>query len=141
MRYLADVYEFQLKFGIPQPQIARQLPKELAEFRLKFLKEELEEYEKAVESGDLERQLDALVDLVYVALGTALMSGFDFDTAWSRVQLANMAKERAKSANDSKRGSAYDIVKPAGWRPPELGDLVYPTHIRWNPDDLFNRRY
>jgi hypothetical protein len=35
-----------------------------------------------------------------------------------------MQKRRAQSANESKRGSAFDIVKPDGWTPPDLTDLL-----------------
>ena len=65
--------------------------------------------------------LDALVDLVYVALGTAYLHGFGpqkFNEAWRRVHEKNMEKIRAPSADHSKRGSAFDVIKPAGWTPP-----------------------
>lgn len=131
MQYLSDVHEFHEKFDIEQPLTPRQLPPDLAKFRLEFLKEELDEYERSLHDGDIEGQLDALVDLVVVALGTALISGFDFDAAWRRVHEANMAKVRAKAdGSDSKRGSGFDIVKPEGWTPPDHSDLVRPDHVR-----------
>lgn len=140
MRYLADVYEFHNRFGIPQPFFPRPMDPEMAEFRLKFLKEELEEYEEALKSGDLEKQLDSLVDLVYVALGTALISGFDFHAAWERVHQANMLKKRVESADESGRGSSFDVVKPDGWTPPRLSDLVKRYHVRWIPDEFWGMR-
>jgi predicted HAD superfamily Cof-like phosphohydrolase len=83
---------------------------------------------------DLAKALDALVDLEYVCTGSAFMHGWCakspfgedsvFDQAWRRVQAANMQKIRAKRPEDSKRGSVFDVVKPAGWRPPDLSDLV-----------------
>ena len=49
------------------------------------------------------------------------MHGFrNFDSAFYVVHRANMLKERAKSAADSKRGSSLDIVKPPGWQPPAI---------------------
>lgn len=48
---------------------------------------------------------------------------WNFPEAWHRVHTANMAKERAASAADSKHGSAQDIVKPAGWVAPNHRDL------------------
>jgi predicted HAD superfamily Cof-like phosphohydrolase len=86
--------------------------------------EELEEYYDAWNDSDMPGQLDALVDLVYVALGTAHMQGFDFNEAWRRVHDANMQKVRAQNADESKRGSALDVVKPEGWKPADLSDLV-----------------
>lgn len=131
MKYVKDVYLFHDKFGIDQPDTARQIPEDLGDFRLKFLIEELEEYQEHLKSGDLEGQLDSLVDLVYVAIGTALISGLDFDAAWDRVQQANMSKERAlPDGSNSKRFSQYDVVKPEGWSPPYLSDLVGPNYRR-----------
>jgi predicted HAD superfamily Cof-like phosphohydrolase len=72
----------------------------------------------------LEESLDGLVDLVYVAIGTAYMHGFDFQSAWDRVHEANMKKIRAPSAEASKRKSSFDVVKPEGWEPPTHTDLV-----------------
>ncbi len=68
--------------------------------------------------------LDALVDQVYIALGTAYLHGFNFNEAWRRVHEANMKKARVSSAVESRHGSAYDIVKPEGWTAPDHTDLV-----------------
>ena len=54
---------------IPPPAV--KLDPELIKFRLRFLREELEEIEQGYRDGDLEQVADGLVDLVYVALGTA----------------------------------------------------------------------
>lgn len=67
---------------------------------------------------------DALIDLVYVALGTAYLHRFPFNEGWARVQEANMRKVRANKKSDSKRRTTHDVVKPPGWRSPELDDLV-----------------
>lgn len=140
-----DIEEFHKKFGLEYEEKPRVLNSEMHDFRVRFLREELDEYEGSAKiarrlidnphlqgsdqaSGDfamaLEDSLDALVDLVYVALGTAYLHGFDFQEAWDRVHRANMAKVRAQSASESKRGTAYDIVKPEGWQPPRHTDLV-----------------
>jgi predicted HAD superfamily Cof-like phosphohydrolase len=77
-------------------------------------------------SPELVDQLDALVDLAYVVLGTAYLHGFRFNEAWRRVHAANMAKVRAERAEQSARGSTFDVVKPPGWKPADLSDLVAP---------------
>ena len=135
---LADVAEFHKKFGIAYEGKPRALPQDLLDFRHNFLREEYLEFVmnshmalESVRNGDdeavirhLEESLDALVDLVYVAVGTAHLHGFDFDEAWRRVHEKNMQKIRAETAIDSKRGSIYDVVKPEGWLPPSHTDLV-----------------
>ncbi len=119
--FLADAFEFFAKFDLVYDGPPRQLPPELLRFRIDCQYEECDEYAGA---DTLHERLDALVDLVYFALGTAHLHGFDFAEAWRRVHAANMKKVRAASASDSKRNSGYDVVKPPGWRPADLTDLV-----------------
>jgi len=121
MSYFLDVRDFHRKFGLPSDGPARRLDDVERIFREKFMEEELKEYKEADTKAD---QLDALVDLCYVAIGTAVMQGFDFDEAWRRVHEANMKKVRVSSASQSKRGSTLDVVKPPGWTPPDHSDLV-----------------
>lgn len=119
-----DVRTFNERFGLPRPAKSTDLDDKLSDFRYNFMVEELEEYNLANCADDRESQLDALVDLVYVAIGTAVMAGWDFEEAWRRVHAANMKKVPAKSADESKRGHALDVVKPVGWVAPDLSDLV-----------------
>lgn len=118
------IERFHMKFQLEYDGEPRQLSIALSKFRVQFLHEELKEYRDAVEKKDLEGQLDALVDLVYVALGTAYLHGFDFNEAFKRVHDANMKKVRAAATTDSKRKSKFDVVKPANWKAPYLKDLV-----------------
>ena len=136
---VADIEDFHRKFELTYDGPARVLPAPLAEFRERFMHEELVEYEEAAEAAEdaraadyperyaeaLELMLDSLVDEVYVVLGTAYLHGFDFREAWRRVHAANMRKVRALSAEDSKRGSTFDVVKPLDWQPPSHLDLVH----------------
>ena len=124
MTMIRDIADFHTKFGLAYNGKPQQLSEELSAFRIKFMQEELDEYVHSTVTNDLEGQLDALVDLVYVALGTAYMQGFNFKEAWRRVHEANMRKVRATSEEQSKRNSSSDVVKPAGWVAPDLKDLV-----------------
>ncbi len=136
----ADIAEFHEKFELAYSGPPRVLDEELAKFRVGFLAEELGEYcldhhdteelvhqikqNMAPQNVPLDKQFDALIDLVYVALGTAYLQGFDFHEGWRRVHEANMKKVRVLRAVDSARGSTYDVAKPEGWVPPSLTDLV-----------------
>jgi predicted HAD superfamily Cof-like phosphohydrolase len=138
-----DIREFHEKFDLKYVGPPRTLPEELAMFRAGFMAEELGEYafggdrvdidilvsivKEDLKPTNLEDQFDALIDLVYVAIGTAYMQGFDFNEGWRRVHEANMKKVRAATAVDSARGSTYDVVKPDGWQAPSLKDLVSVT--------------
>lgn len=120
----ADIQAFHQKFGHDSPDKPIELDDDTYDFRVKFMTEELTEYQDAWNQADMEGQLDALVDLVYVVLGTAYMQGFNFYEAWRRVHEANMKKVRAQNADESKRGSTLDVVKPEDWLPADLSDLV-----------------
>jgi predicted HAD superfamily Cof-like phosphohydrolase len=102
----------------------RPLPPEVEEFRLKFVYEELEEYERAIDEGDLAKQFDALLDAVYVLVGNAIIQGLPWHAGWDEVQRSNMSKKRAERADESKRGTTYDVVKPPGWQAPALEELL-----------------
>lgn len=116
-----DVQAFHDKFGLKRPNFPM-LPfyhKDLASFRTKFLREELSEFELALAEGDLENAFDALLDLVYVAMGTADLMGLPWQKGWDEVQRANMSKKRAESANDSTRGTQLDVIKPENFKAPD----------------------
>lgn len=115
-----DISDFHQRFNIAYSGPPRHLPQDLVEFREKFLWEEATEYALA---PDLAHRFDALIDSVYVAIGSAHLHGFDFYEGWRRVHASNMLKVRASCASDSLRNSTHDVVKPQGWQPPNLEDL------------------
>jgi hypothetical protein len=133
-----DIGRFHDKFGLePTGDPEHRLPDDVLQFRIMFMYEELQEYVDAIggtwccpgvnvdpSKFDAEKAFDALIDLVYVALGTAFLHRFDFNAGWERVQNANMQKVRTQRPEDSKRGSSYDVVKPPSWEPPVLKYLL-----------------
>ena len=124
MDLYALIKEFHTKFKLDYEGPPRSLERGLLEFRINFMDEELSEYIRASEDSRMTDQLDALVDLIYVALGTAYLQGFNFNEAFKRVHEANMNKVRAPSTKESLRNSEYDVVKPKDWKPADLSDLV-----------------
>jgi len=110
-----DVKDFHEKFGFLIGATPQHLTKRKLRQRRDFMAEELGEFTEALESQDLAEMADALVDLVYVALGTAVSLGLPWDKLWADVHRANMAKVRGMTA----RGYGADVKKPPGWVPPE----------------------
>lgn len=112
---------FHRRFGLDAPSSPIQLDDETFQYRAKFLAEELEEFHRAHQEKDLAGQIDALVDIVVVAMGTAYIAGFDWEKHWNEVYEANLRKERANGHDDprSKRKNSLDIVKPEGWIGPD----------------------
>lgn len=117
----SDIVAFHNKFKVPQSEAPSiELVDGLLDFRLGFMREELDEFVEAVELNDHVKAFDALIDLVYVAMGTAYVCQFPWQDGWDVVHAANLTKRRVEHASESKRGSSYDIVKPEGWISPEL---------------------
>ena len=125
-----DVGDFHEKFGLhnvrgSQGLGPQEVPDELMEFRVKFMREELQEFVDGFDIGDQAMMADALIDLVYVVMGTAHLMGLPWQELWNEVQRANMTKQRAKAdGSDSARGSSFDVVKPPGWTPPDIEGIL-----------------
>lgn len=152
-----DVGDFHQKFGLENVthQLAgpRPVTPELLEFRLKFLLEEVIEFAEAAgytliqtsagpqfiqttEHVDHAKVFDALLDEVYVAMGTAHLLGYPWREGWAAVQEKNMQKIRAQSdGSDSKRGSSLDVVKPEGWTPPDIGAVLQRFGFNFKDDE------
>lgn len=90
------------------------------ERRIRLILEELAELARAQALHDLPAYADALVDLTWVVLGTAVESGMPFDELWKEVQRANH--------NKLKDGAMVDangkVLKPDGWRPPDIEGVL-----------------
>ena len=121
-----DVADFNRKFSMLIGYRPQHLTKRKLIERVEFMREELREFAEAAglagdlhvlcegtASQDLAGMADALVDIVYVAKGTAVMMGLGevWPEMWAEVQRANMAKERGVG----KRGNLVDCIKPPGW--------------------------
>ena len=138
--FMGDVRAFHEKFqqaydGAPRTWLLPNGDVEQDQFRINFMREEVDEYDHnqvllthGGEHDDVERRacdanrLDALADVVFVAIGTAYLHGWNFNEAWRRVVRANMAKEVAAGEGDDI--GKWKIRKPSGWVPPDHTDLV-----------------
>lgn len=123
----ADVGKFHEKFGLPRagdghPPVMPDA--ETMRFRVARLVEEIDELRTALAYNDLVGAADALVDLVYIALGTAHFCRLPWPELFAEVQRANMTKRRASDAAESKHGTTLDVVKPQGWLPPNIVDVL-----------------
>ena len=127
MSELRLVRRFQKKFELVYRGAPRLLPTETFIFRLNLLKEEIQEYEDAVNEGNLEKIFDAIIDIDYVLKGMALLHGFKkYRKGFRRVHKANMKKVKSELDTNGIRGyhDPERIIKPIGWKAPDLSDLV-----------------
>ena len=95
------------------------------ERRIRFLQEELNELIAGAARNELPEVADALIDIVGVAMGTAVMMGLPWRALWDDVLRANMEKERDESGSLGGRGAGgVDLKKPTGWAPPKTSHIL-----------------
>ena len=74
-------------------------------------------------SGNLADTLDALCDLPYVIIGSAVTWGLPFPQAWEEVHQVNMTKTSGPVRPDGKR------LKPPGFQPPDIEHVLQLAQI------------
>ncbi len=110
----SDVKEFHDKFGHPCPDNPVMIDKKRALSRAKWMNEEVAEF---LIADDIYEQADAMIDLLYFALGTMVEMGLEPDELFAIVQNANMSKlwPDGKPHYNPKDGK---VIKPEGWQDP-----------------------
>ena len=99
VKFVDEVELFNATFGKPNnytPIIPND--KKLTDFVVNFIKEETDELAEAIENKDIVEVLDAICDLLYVAVGNATMVFGLKDKlidAYAEVQASNMSKSCA----------------------------------------------
>ena len=82
----ADVVEFHTACGLPILTAPTIPDKNRAELRKSLITEEYNELIRAIDADDLVEIADAIADIVYATVGTALEYGLPFDAIWHEVQ-------------------------------------------------------
>lgn len=107
------VREFHQAFHHPVASRPVMMSPERLENRARWLAEEIEEFRRA---NTLEEQADAIVDLLYFALGTMVEMGVDAAPLFEIVHRANMTKlwpdGKPRFGGDGK------VQKPSTWHDP-----------------------
>jgi len=88
----------------------------------------ISEAEVAVDVVEL---ADALGDLDYVIEGTRLECGIDGAPVAAEIHRANMDK----FGPGSKRREDGKVLKPPGWRPPDIGRVLFEKPKGWGRED------
>tara|TARA_R110000803_G_scaffold160496_1_gene224418 strand:- start:1885 stop:2268 length:384 start_codon:yes stop_codon:yes gene_type:complete len=119
-----DVQDFLMKFRIRQNQIPDvDTDLGILDKRLKHMQEELMEFMYSKNCDDLHGMVDALIDLVYVAYGTAAILGLNseqWQECFEEVHRANM--EKVKDTKD--KSHKVGVKKPDGWKAPDFTDIL-----------------
>ncbi len=109
-----DVREFHEKFGHPLAESTRKVQNSPGLIPGQWMNEEVAEF---LVAEDIYEQADAMIDLIYFALGTMVEMGLEPDELFDIVQKANMAKlwpdgKPHYNPKDNK------VLKPEGWEDP-----------------------
>ena len=116
-----DIHDFYTKIGLnlAVDKLSKEQLDQYLRFRVGLIREELGELSQAVLTEDPEEVVDALVDLVVVALGT--LENFRVDTrgAWNEVMRANESKVVGVKKGRPNPLNLPDLMKPDGWKGPE----------------------
>lgn len=94
--------------------------------RTNFIFEEFRELIAAHESGNLPETADAIIDMVWVLCGMAALMGIPLNPLWDEVKRANYTKRPWREGDPIKprNYTASEIVKPEGWKPPNIRGLM-----------------
>ena len=107
------VRNFHQQFGHPISDKPVTLSKERARIRSEWMYEEIDEF---VNAADIVEQVDAMIDVIYFALGTMVEMGISPDAIFDIVHEANMSK----LWSDGKPHFNPDgkTIKPENWVDP-----------------------
>ena len=133
--FVDEVEEFNATFGKPN-NYEPTIPEEKEwKFVYDFILEELEEYKKACEEGNIVEVLDALCDIAYVSIGNGTMLHGLKDKIWKayqEVQASNMSKSCATIEEAEETVSVRSKEKGHPCHSEKIGDryVVYRSSDR-----------
>lgn len=113
-----QVESFHAKMDYPIAEKPVLIDRDLAWQRKDFIAEELGEYVEAVLDNDLVKVADALADLLYVVLGTAVVHGIDLQPIFNEVHRSNMTKDKLDPV--TKKGG-----KGPSYEKPRIAELLF----------------
>ena len=92
MSNFEKVKNFMITYGQEVKESASFPDENIIKLRLKLIKEELEEFEQALNDKNLLEVADALTDILYVTYGAGHSFGINLDSCFEEVQRSNMSK-------------------------------------------------
>lgn len=108
-----EVREFHEKFGHPVEDRPVEMKPERARKRYNWMLEEINEF---LEADEIVEQADAMIDVIYFALGTLVEMGIEPDSLFEIVQEANMSK--LWPDGKPHYNAEGKTIKPSTWEDP-----------------------
>ena len=109
-----QVKDFHRVFGSPVSETPVLMPEQRAKFRSGFMLEEIQEF---IDSKNIYDQADAMIDLIYFALGTLVEMGVKPKEIFDIVHNANMTKIWSDGKVHRREGDGK-VIKPPEWEDP-----------------------
>ena len=113
------VQEFHQRFGVFIRSSPGLVDERTRGIRIRLIREELGEFEKSANEGNLVKIADALADLLYVVYGTGNSYGIDLEPIFDEVHASNMTK-----GDPDVRVLNGKIQKAKNFRPPDLQPIL-----------------
>lgn len=118
-----SVFKDQTKFMVACDQSVDYFNSDQFNMYVKLIDEEHTELKEAIENNDRVEMLDALVDILVVAIGAINSMGADGESAWNEVMRTNFAKIDPDTGKVRKREDGK-VLKPSDWSPPVLDKFL-----------------
>lgn len=117
---MSSVFDDQAQFMTACGQTVGQENREQFRLYLDLIQEEVDELMTG--PSDVDR-FDALLDIIVVCIGAGHSLGFPMAAGWDAVHLSNLRKIDPATGQVLRRADGK-ILKPEGWRPPNLARLL-----------------
>jgi len=127
-----NLIEFNEAFGIDFPKSPLLVDAKTQELRVNLLLEEVEEYRMANTKGDIAEVLDAIGDMLYIVIGTAVQHGMQniLEEAFRLIHSSNMSKLDRDGRPIINGDVHYDPRIPIG--------KVLKSDMYWSPTKKLN---
>ena len=113
--------EFHEKFELTINDSPQFPDKKVRKLRTRIITEEFVEFLQAEAKDDLVEVADALADIVYVVVGTAVSYGIPFNDVFKEVHRSNMTK----LWNDIvKKDDGGKVIKSPDYEPPKIKEIL-----------------
>ena len=125
-----QVREFHIEMDLWYKELPWMLDIEAKKRRVALIAEELAELKSALLVNDMIETVDAIADLLYVVIGTAVELGVDIEPFFDEIHRSNMTKSGGHKREDGK------LVKPDTYEPANLRKVWLYSYGETDPSTL-----
>lgn len=115
-----NVFDDQALFMRACGQTVGEKNRQQFELYMELIREEFQELQTATSHDQV---FDALLDIIVVCIGAGHSAGYPMTDGWDAVAISNLRKINPTTGRVERREDGK-ILKPEGWRPPNLERLL-----------------